>query len=180
MGAWPNSVTGLTQDRSIISSIGNQSDVGMLDVGLRADASGAWPSANRALYVPFRIERPTTAYTMVTLNGTAENGTTYVGIYTSSFTSLVTANALQSGTTAPQVFDITDTGLVPGLYYMALMSTSGTATFWRSTANLLYLRGQGMAQEATGGSLPATATFAAPANSYLPLFLITTHPDVVF
>lgn len=135
--------------------------------------SGTWPAQNLALYIPFRVESPVTVVKITWTNGATVNGNLDVGIYDRYGNLLVNkGSTAQSGTSAIQTADITDTLLNPGNYFMALCSNSATATFQRwSNPSAVYLRGCGVQQEDRGASAPTlatTATFANPANAYLP------------
>lgn len=171
MGDFPG-IAGLYAPRIMISSVGANSPCGeSSQICGQAGASAVWPAANRAIYIPVLIERTVTITQMAAYNGTVVNGNVDIGICDLSNNRLVSSGAtLQAGTSTLQVFNITDTTLSPGVYYWSLMSTSGTATFWRTTVNVLVLNACGAGQEATGGTIPATITPVAAANSYLPVF----------
>lgn len=161
---------------TIISSYGMDSlGPEVLATAQTGNAAAAWPAANRALYIPFYLDATVTATSMAWRNGATSNGTVYVGIYESDGTQIVTANVAQGTVSVPQELAITSTTLEPGFYFMALMSTSGTATFLRSSMSLNILRCAFVKQEATGGTLPAAATFTSViGNSYIPLLQLIT------
>lgn len=148
------------------------------DFNMTSAGSAVWPSANLAMYVPFIVTEPAIALQMFTMNGATANGTIYVGIYTEDGTRLVTATATQTGTTQPQTFDIADTLLSTGTYYMALASTSGTGTFYRANPGANLTKCFCMLQQASAAPLPTLATFAAFAQNYVPVFGIAFRSTV--
>ena len=133
--------------------------------------SFAWPSANLAIYIPVEIYEPVTVVKMAVNNGSVVSGNIDVGIYDALGNKLASAGSTaQTGTSAIQIFDITDTLLLPGLYYMAvaLDNTTGTlAGFQSGTAQVL--EGAGLFQQASAFALPSPATYAAMAQTVVPL-----------
>jgi hypothetical protein len=149
---------------------------------LLGTASGTYPAADLALYVPFTATSRATVKTMWCLNGSANAGNTDIGIYDSSDglpkNRIVSITpAAQTPVSNIQVFNITDTDIGPGLYYLAIASTSTSAAFVRHTPGVIILRQAGVYQEGslTAGTLPAVATPATPANAYLPVFGLCTR-----
>lgn len=140
-----------------------------------APASTAWPAANRAIFVPFLVYQPLVVVKMMISNGSTAAGNVDVGVYDDQGNLLVSSGSTaQSGTGALQTFDITDTLLLPGLYYMAqaASTTSHTNVAWAPLA----LPGcMGIAQMASALPLPATATFATATSSYVPGIAVTTR-----
>lgn len=131
--------------------------------------SAAFPAANAAIYVPFRINKPIVVASIEVLNGATVSGNVDVGIYNESGTRLVSSGSTaQSGTSVIQVFNITDTLLGPGLFYMALACSNTTSTFMRNAAPVYVSRPIGMAQQATAFPLPDPATMALMTVTFLP------------
>lgn len=153
-------------------AIGNELQA---DMGAGLTASTAWPSANLALYIPFEIYEPVTIISMSVVNGSAVSGNIDVGIYNSDLSRKVSiGSTAQSGTTAIQTFNITDTELLPGLYYIGVALDNATGTLMGFISLLgIDMECVGMAQQATAFALPATATFAAFAQTFIPL--VTLH-----
>jgi hypothetical protein len=133
--------------------------------------AAAWPSANLAIYIPMAIDRPEVITALWVYNGSV-NGNIDIGVYDEDYNRLVSTGAVaQSGANTIQSVDITDYAIAPGLYYMGLSLSSGTGQVFRSAAvSLPYVRAFGVTQEASAHPLPATATFAALANHYVPVF----------
>lgn len=140
--------------------------------------SAVWPSANRAIFVPFTVDEDYTVVKMGLANGAAVSGNVDLGIYDSSFTRLVsTGSTAQSGTTQMQSFDVTDTDLSPGWYYMALAVSNTTAQVFclNPSAFEAFMGGVGCFQQAAALPLPSTATPAAVSSNYLPWFGMTAR-----
>lgn len=130
-------------------------------MGLGAGAV-AWATANKAFYMPFSVDAPVTIVKMLVINGATVSGNIDVGIYDRGGARLVSSGSTaQSGVSAVQEFNITDTVLNPGLYYLAcaMDNTTGTLEMWTPSASLS--RSFGLAEQASAFALPATATFAA-------------------
>lgn len=136
-------------------------------------AAAAWPAANRAILLPFVIDRPQTAKQMFWENGGAA-GTTDVGIYDENLKRLVSLGATANAA-GIQIGNITDTPLIPGLYYMGmLVSTVTTETVWSAAVSIPALRGAGCLQQAVGAAtLPDPIVAAAIASAYLPFLGIS-------
>lgn len=132
-------------------------------------ASAAWPASNDALFIPFDINKPIIIKRLFTINGGTASGNVDVGIYTEDGSLLTSiGSTAQSGTNAPQFFNITDIMLSPGRYYLAVAMNNTTGTMFR--ANLTTIRNSqlGVAKMATAFPLPATATFATTTSGFLP------------
>lgn len=149
-----------------------------LCVGSRATAAGsgqfvstAWGTANLAIaipvFLPFRYPvRNLFVYNFATVAGNVD-----AGIYNKDLVLIASAGTtLMAGATGLQFFpkDIT---LEPGTYYLAMSSSSTTATFACNVGLGTATRERylGMLQMATALPLPATLTAAAVANARVPL-----------
>jgi hypothetical protein len=149
----------------------NQGSHAILQSGI---ASAVWPAANRAIYLPVMLEEPMRLVTTLVFNGTAAvTGSWDVGIYTVDGTRLGSTGATaQAGLNAPQTIPLTAPVFVDrGVYYIALMGTSASMSVYRFAGGVAgdYLA-WGAYQEATAGSLPATATFASNTTAFVPMF----------
>lgn len=144
------------------------------DGGVSGEGSAAWPAANRAIYVPFVVPAPFVAVKMFVSNGATASGNLDAGIYDDQGNRLVSiGSTAQAGTTANQSLDITDTLLLPGVYYMALAMNGTTGTARRTNIALPLVKACGVLSQSTAFALPATATFAAAQDAYIPLFAVT-------
>lgn len=138
-----------------------------------APASGAWPVANRALYVPFFVPAVITVYRLFVVNGTAVSGNLDMGIYNSAGAKIVSiGSTAQAGTQVTQYLNITDTVLQPGAYYFAFVldNTTGAVYKWEpGTPTNSQIQAWGIAQETSAFPLPATATLATTTAAFFPL-----------
>jgi hypothetical protein len=142
--------------------------------GPGAPASGAYPSANRAIFVPFFLPFGETVKRLFYCNGTTGgNGTRAIdlGIYLAptaggtSLTKLVSSGStvISATASATAYIDITDTFLDRGEYYMATCCDSITTTQMFITPTNSLQRAMGIATMNTAFVLPATATIVVPA-----------------
>lgn len=132
--------------------------------------SAAWPGANRALYFPLTLQVPAIAYRVWVWNGSAVSGNFDIGIFDEAGTKLVSTGATaQSGTSALQDVDITDTLLPAGTSWVGIVFDNTTATTVRINPSALYIGPLGCYQQATAYPLPSTATFARMATDYVPM-----------
>jgi hypothetical protein len=136
--------------------------------------STVYTPGSRCIFVPFTIDQIVTAYQMYTHNGTTAANAIDVGIYDKAMNSLVThGGANQAGTSNLQLFDITDTILVPGRYFMGLSMNGSppTGTFCNWGAQARHLRLVGCLEKLSTYPLPTGAvTTTTVANAFLPHF----------
>lgn len=162
----------------VITTMGRQSiglDINRLHNAL--PASVAWGTANQARYVPFRLPEPVTVVKLLAYNGATAAGNTDIGVYDAAGTEVISiAAAAQSGTSVWQEFDVTDTTLLPGLYYIGLLNTTTTGTYF-GWANLQFGRAMGVFSQAVGAAtLPSpSATFAALDAAVIPVVAMSTR-----
>lgn len=149
-------------------------------LAFRSTASAAYPTASLAIFVPFVLAKPILVKKLWCYNGTAVSGNVDVGIYDEQGTRLCSSGSTaQAGTSTLQEFNITDTVIGPGLFYLAIALDNTTGTLFRGTVTTVALLKQlGMFQQASAFALPATATFATVANDYIPVFGLSTR-DVI-
>lgn len=157
-----------------IESIGTSS-------GTAAPTSTIYPSANRAIFIPFNLDTTTKIVKMFVMNGGTVSGSIDVGIYDGGGIKLssIGTGVSQTGTNALQTFDITDVVLFPGRYFMAVALDNNSGFLFRKTAgNLQVFRTYGLFQMASAYPLPATATFATISSNYLPMVGATVRSVV--
>jgi hypothetical protein len=143
--------------------------------GSNSSGSATWPANNLAIYVPFTLWEPFTVAHLAWINGAAVSGNVDMGIYDEAGTRLTSTGATaQSGTNAIQTVGITDITLGPGLYYMAMSLSSAVGTIFRNAPTAYLSEMSGVYEEASAHPLPATATFAASAQTYIPAFCISS------
>lgn len=136
--------------------------------GNSLNASTAWPAANRAIYIPFRIPCPMIAYQMVVGCGATASGNFDVGIYDYAGNRLVNSGAQSKVASAEVICNITDTPLGPGSYWMAMSVDSTAAIIAASTAGVSLSKFLGVMTQDTAYTLPATATFATANTVVIP------------
>jgi hypothetical protein len=137
--------------------------------------TGAWPSANLALYVPISHPFAYPVKRVFVVNGTTATGNWDLGLFSAlTLTKLYSTGAVaQSGTSALQ-YSTVNWLVQPGEYYLALSLSSGSGTTFRTTAATSTRMGMiGCLQQATAHPLPSTLTPAAVANAYWPMFGLT-------
>lgn len=132
-----------------------------------AASGGTWPVNNLALFFPIIVSSPCTVYHMA-VEVTTQSGNVDVGIYNEALSLLVSAGSTAVAAAGLQSFNIADTVLAPGLYYLAMACSTTVAAFRRLPHQGTEMRVFGAAQQATALPLPATATFAALAQNYMP------------
>ena len=139
----------------------------------------AWQTANKAAFIPFSVYAPITIVKMFVVNGATVSGNIDVGIYDAFGARLVSkGSTAQSGTSTIQTFDITDTLLQPGLYYMAIAmdNTTGTLLQWTPTTN--HASTMGLFEQATAFPLPSSFTAATYSMNRFPQLCLTQRTVV--
>jgi hypothetical protein len=133
--------------------------------------TAAWPSANLAIYVPLRIPCRVLVLKLWFASFNTGTGNVDMGLYDVSGAAVISAtNAAKGATTQEQVFDVTDTPVGPGLYYIALASDSGTDTFVYDSSAAPMPAANGIRVEASAYPLPATATWSVSQTlAFVPL-----------
>lgn len=130
---------------------------------------GAYPAINDALFVPFISRQSILVTRLFCINGATASGNVDVGIYSETGTRIVSSGSTaQSGTSVAQFFNVTDTPLGPGRYYMAVAMDTIGGTLFRANSTVVVLQMAGVAKQATAFPLPATATIATVTSGFLP------------
>lgn len=135
----------------------------------------AWPTANKAFFIPVRISVSVIILKMLWFNGTTVGTNNVdVGIYDNQGNKIVSSGSiLTSGTSSFQEANITDTTIEPGLYYMAMAMDGTTDTVRRQTDAVPEGSFYGILEQASAFNLPANATFAAHSAAYIPYIGMT-------
>ena len=170
----------MVRTQNTISTCGLNCLVGQTSMSsaLVTMATGTWPAANRALYIPVEVDQPAIAVKMI-FQVTTQSGNYDIGIYSETGSRLVSTGSTAVPAAGIAVADITDTTLTPGTYFLALNIDNTTAAVQRlNNPPSGILQCCGMQQQAVGAvTLPSTATFANPASTYWPSIaasLVTT------
>lgn len=147
-------------------------------------ASSTFPAVNRAYYYPIVLSSACTIYRFFWLNGaTASTNNIQVGIYNdndagtdgpgTSF--LLGTSTAATGANICQFDNVTDTPIYPGRYWLAIWGSGTTTTLFRRAPSATLNRHiNGYLESSLTTGLPATATPAANATPYIPIFGFTT------
>jgi hypothetical protein len=144
-------------------------------------ASATWPNTNQAFYIPITVTEDITVVKLWCFNGATASGNVNMSLYDSSFAQVANTeigSTAQAGTNVVQEFNITDTALTAGLYYLAIVMDNTTGTIFRRQApvgTFEYLTVIGMATEGAAFNLPATATPVAVGFDFAPLCGLSTR-----
>jgi hypothetical protein len=170
MADWPDSVEQWGAQTFSISprhpwSLGSA----IMGAVITVPASLAWQTANRAIFVPFRVPGQVTAFKMVVGNGAVSTSNFSAGIYDEWGNRLVVSANTAHVTSQEVVLDIADTTFGPGLFYMALSNDNNTGTFiGGAAAQTALVKAIGIFTMETAYPLPNPATFATAAGTYIP------------
>ena len=96
-----------------------------------APASGAWPTANKAILVPFRVTNRLRFCRSRWVEARPRPVTT-TGVYDEYGTRLISTGAQAKPASSETLVDVSDTTIGPGLFYMAL-AHDGTANIFQWT-----------------------------------------------
>ena len=141
-------------------------------------ASATFSAANKAIFMPFPVFSPITIVKLFVINGTTVSGNIDVGIYTANVLKIVSSGSTaQSGTSAVQEFNITDTLLNPGFYYLAVAMDNGTAHL-ESWALSVMMRTLGIAEASTAFPLPTNASISSITASRYPFIGATQRATI--
>jgi hypothetical protein len=140
-----------------------------------AAVTSSWQTASLAIYIPLYIPTPYTVRRVFWGNGSALAGNKDFGIYSPDGTKIYsTGSTAESGASAIQYVTPTAFVLQTGRYYMAIVCDQTTNHGWGIAAgSAIMLRMAGYLQQATALPLPNSATFAAKANTFIPICGIT-------
>lgn len=123
--------------------------------------SRTWPTAAKAIYVPFVLQAPATLYQVGWHTGGTAAGNNEVGVYDAAGNKIISSTATAQGTiNAIQWVNVTDTLLAPGQYWLAAMGTLATGTWFSYVPTAPLLAACGVLTQTSASPLPATATFA--------------------
>lgn len=156
---------------AVISPLSIESVALAIGQGPTNYASSTYVSANRALFIPFHVYRSILVTKLWSANGATASGNIDVGLYNADKRYIISSGSTaQAGTNTCQQFDITDTLLTPGDYYLAVAMDNATGTLFRSAQTAVNLRRAGLLQQASAFALPTTTfTGAAIASAFIPL-----------
>lgn len=156
----------------ILSNIGEQSggDIfsRLISTNSSTSASTAWLAANLGIFYPVIVEFPFLVRQMAWENGATASGNIDVGIYDENGTRLVSSGTTaQAGVSTIQVVDVTDTWLLPGLYYFGMSASAITVTILATTPGVQSCRVSGIQENTAAFVLPSTVAFTASTRSWV-------------
>jgi hypothetical protein len=143
--------------------------------GATGPVTAAWPAANLAIYVPILVFTNITVQKLFWLNGTVVASTTVdMALYSEDGQTKLAGTGATTQVTndVPQAVSITPITLVAGRYWLGLVcgnNTSGFRRYTNGTGISAMQKAIGCQQQALGSTaMPASVTFAAAANAYIP------------
>lgn len=147
-----------------------------------AATSAVYTIANSARLFSIQISHPVTVYKLGIANGTVVSGNIDVGIYDKNLNLVVSAGSTpQAGVSQIQTFDIADTVLTPGDYYLAVAMDNTTGTLLRNnnipTPVMFAL---GCLYTGSGFPLPATLNPAGSVTSSFVPYIAAVCSGAVF
>lgn len=135
-----------------------------------AFAEATFPASNRAIAIPFTNTESITVVKMWALNGGVVSGNIDIGIYDEDFAKVVTiGSTAQAGVSIIQEFNIADTVLAAGRYYMVVAMDNTTGELARYSTGVENQKSLGLFQMASAFALPTTLTPADVASAYVPV-----------
>lgn len=141
-----------------------------------------WGTQYRAIYVPIRVPRRVVVRKLGYANTSTATGNYDIGLYDAAGTRLVSSGSTAKTTSAATItYDMTDTTIGPGLYYLALNNDTTTDTFIAQLDNVPTPAARGILTETLGSvTLPATATWIVDQTlGFIPIVtaLLVTEVD---
>lgn len=147
---------------------------------IAASQSGAsgqvWPTANRAIFVPFRMLQPFIVVKLLVANGGTASGNLDLGVYDDQGNRLVSkGSTAQAGTSVVQALDTTDTLIGPGNYYLGCAMDGTVGTCEAYTPTLPIAQSMGVLSASTAFALPDPVTFVAAQDAFIPVIGLTAR-----
>jgi hypothetical protein len=131
-------------------------------------ATNSWPTASKAIFIPFGIDRPFLA-TKISWISQTPSGNADTGIYDIRGNRLVSNGGFAAAITgAVQPVDITDTLLAPGYYFVALVFDNTSAIIRTVTPYAAVMATAGICEMASAYPLPSTATLVKVTTNQFP------------
>jgi hypothetical protein len=150
---------------------------GAAPAGFDGNSSGTNPTANKAYLHPFCINEELTIYGMGWFNGATINGNVDAGIVDDQGSLLTSVGSTaQAGANSIQTVNCADITIGPGNYYLALVSDSATATFFRVAMATLAQLALGNREMTAAFPLPSTITLSPATSAFYPLIIAFTTP----
>lgn len=154
------------------NSIGDWLAVADSAAGLIGTAQ-VWQTANRAVYVPFFVIDSYTVDLLFCWIHTS-SGNLDLGIYTEDGEKILSTGSTASPGTGLRTFDVTNTTLDKGVYYMAMSVDNITFASRRGTIDsAVVIRTSGCVEQLSAFPLPQTAAFVIYTGTFVPPFGLT-------
>lgn len=179
MSNYPNYIPPPVISTISAESLGLSARMSVTNVAI---GSGAWPSSNRAYFIPFNISITILVTKLWVANGTTASNNFDVGIYDEQGTRIISSGSTaRTGTSVVQSVNITDTMIGPGRFYFGLAQdgTSGHNIRFSGITSAGQAGLVGVYSMNSAFALPATATFATSATSYIPICGLLVSPNTV-
>lgn len=144
-------------------------------------STSTWPLANMAIYVPICVRAPATVMKLWWVNHSTSTGNVCLALYDSAGTRLVTSGSNAKPATAnEETFDVTDTKIPAGLFYIGMACSNATDTFYFDTDAAPLQASMGMRTEQLASEvLPATAAWGVNQSmAKLPIMGLLKEPTV--
>lgn len=143
-------------------------------LGLTALASTLWPTANRALFIPFALDTAGVLPSIYVANGAVVSGNIDAGIYSATFQRLASAGGIaQAGVNATQILGLSGVSLSVGAYWLAIVLDNLIGSVM-AMGGLAGAQAEqiGIFEVATAYPLPVAVTPATPSMGILPLITL--------
>ena len=139
-------------------------------------ASGAYPLANLAIYVPFSVSETVTAFEGWVITGATAGGNFDIGIYSATGSRLVSAGSTaRVVSTVNNTTTMTNQVLTPGVWYYMAFSADSTNTYISSSTVAGLNESMGVLESTTSFVLPASPTLSRTTRAYVPQFGLNLH-----
>lgn len=132
--------------------------------------AAAWPSANRAYYIPFQLPVDAYAYALWA-RGNNTTGNYDLGLYDENFARITSKGS--TALAAALLEHLFELRLYAGRTYYMAMSESSTGSVFRATCGSVARAAQmGLASQDSAHALPSTMTPVDAASDYIPLLAL--------
>lgn len=136
-------------------------------------ARGAWPAANRGIYLPLRLP-VTEIVTAVTYDCNSTTGASDLAIYDGITLARLQSRGATTNAVGTNTWTLTTPEVIRAgwLYYLGMSCSSATPTILRFGTAVIALRVVGAAQQASVGTLPDPMVPAQVASAYMPVIVL--------
>lgn len=142
-----------------------------------AMAAVAWPAADRAIMVPFRVATRVTVYKMACGTGTGTTGNFNLGIVDVFGNHIVsTGSTAKSVASEDRLVDVTDTTFGPGMFYLAMVADSTDTYIGRTNSNVAMTKLMGLREAAGSFTLSSGVTLATVSTAFVPAISAYLRP----